>query len=171
MPNWTTNTICMDNICNMSEIFTKAPKGGYYGDPNEIIDWIDFNKIIPEPTSPDGLDDRYIRHPNDSIEEIEDKPWFNWYTWHLDNWGTKWNACHMVPMDPDYPDEITFDTAWTDPRPIFIALSKKYPDRDLEARCIYEDEDEFEYITVFRNGEEISSDKIKYYEKEDNQNG
>ena len=44
----------------------------------------------------------------------------DWYDWSYANWGTKWNAC-----EPYWSDNVVhFDTAWSDPEPIFIQLSK-----------------------------------------------
>lgn len=44
----------------------------------------------------------------------------DWYDWACANWGTKWNAC-----EPYWSDNVVhFDTAWSDPKPIFIQLSK-----------------------------------------------
>lgn len=68
-----------------------------------------------------------------------------WYEWSLANWGTKWDACKVVPdggieCECD-EDEITiaFDTAWSTPVPVLVALSKQFP--DLVIYVEYADED------------------------------
>lgn len=44
----------------------------------------------------------------------------DWYDWAYSNWGTKWNAC-----DPRWSDNVvSFDTAWSDPEPVFVQLAK-----------------------------------------------
>lgn len=58
-----------------------------------------------------------------------------WYTWNIENWGTKWGA-----YDAEIGDEtLKFDTAWSHPLPIIRALAKKFPDATLKVR--YADED------------------------------
>ena len=49
----------------------------------------------------------------------------SWYKWCIKNWGTKWNA-YLSDVSNDYT-ELTFDTAWTIPEPVFIEISKKCP--------------------------------------------
>lgn len=46
----------------------------------------------------------------------------DWYDWHCNYWGTKWNAC-----DPCWYTgcDVSFDTAWSDPEPIYMELAKK----------------------------------------------
>ena len=54
----------------------------------------------------------------------------NWYDWCCDNWGTKWNACdvYIIDMyDVNY-FKVAFDTAWSAPVPVVVALSKRFPD-------------------------------------------
>ena len=73
-----------------------------------------------------------------------------WYEWCIDKWGTKWDACEVVPgggIECDCYEKIitiTFDTAWSTPVPIFKELSKQYPsfvicveyaDEDLGSNC------------------------------------
>lgn len=44
----------------------------------------------------------------------------DWYDWAYANWGTKWNACKPCWSD----DSVYFDTAWSDPEPVFVQLAK-----------------------------------------------
>lgn len=62
--------------------------------------------------------------------------YFNWYNWSIDNWGVKWNASDTYVIDEN---TISFDTPWGSPEPIFIALSHKYPDREIKTTSYYED--------------------------------
>lgn len=55
----------------------------------------------------------------------------DWYDWSIQNWGTKWNACHTQINDINEPN-IYFDTAWSPPLPVINQLSKKYPDLTFE---------------------------------------
>lgn len=52
-----------------------------------------------------------------------------WYEWSITNWGTKWNA-YGYEDGTDYSacDELTFQTAWSAPRPILRKLSEMFPE-------------------------------------------
>jgi hypothetical protein len=75
----------------------------------------------------------------------------DWYSWQLENWGTKWNASDCIEFD----DCIEFNTAWSTPFNLLVALSKKYPEIYFNVR--YSDED-FGYNVGeydLKNGEEV----------------
>jgi hypothetical protein len=73
-----------------------------------------------------------------------------------DKWGTKWNAGDCVVKLEE--GTASFDTAWSCPEPIFVELSKKFPDEVIEVT--YADEDVGSNCGTFilKNGEAISSD-------------
>ncbi len=52
-------------------------------------------------------------------------------------WGTKWNA-YSQDVDVD-AGTAKFDTAWSCPRPVFIALSKLFPEAEIEVQFADED--------------------------------
>ena len=120
-----------------------------------ITDGIDFNKIIPEPTSKEECSTKYgnnyIDEGNKHLQHTDDKPWFDWYSWHNEFWGTKWNACSPFTKDND---EISFETAWCEPEPILEALSKMKPDEKMEVIAEYEDG--WTHLTTWLNGKIIS---------------
>lgn len=55
--------------------------------------------------------------------------------WSREVWGTKWNAGSAERKD----DHVQFETAWSTPAPVFIALSAKHPKDEI--RVLYADED------------------------------
>ena len=59
----------------------------------------------------------------------------DWYEWSIENWGTKWNAGDTVV----YSDVIEFQTAWSTPIPVFVELSKRL--KNVEINVDYADED------------------------------
>lgn len=80
-----------------------------------------FENIVPPPDDP-----AYRDEP--SQKEAQNSPnW--WYTWNVENWGTKWGS-----YDTELIDErtIQFDTAWSPPLPVIETLSKKYPQIKFE---------------------------------------
>lgn len=54
------------------------------------------------------------------------------YEWCVANWGTKWAACepreYAVASNGERSVlKVRFDTAWSPPKPVILALSRKYP--------------------------------------------
>ena len=47
------------------------------------------------------------------------------YNFCVNEWGTKWNTCNHEIIE--FKNGFKFDTAWSPPIPIIIALSKKFP--------------------------------------------
>lgn len=54
-----------------------------------------------------------------------------------DAWGTKWNA-YDQSIDLD-AGELSFDTAWSCPIPVLVALSTKHPEAEIVVRFADED--------------------------------
>ena len=77
----------------------------------------------------------------------------HWYTWCVENWGTKWNAYNCFITE----QYISFDTAWSTPEPIIVQLSKDLP--EVEMFILYADEDiGFNYgAYIIKNGNKIES--------------
>lgn len=118
-------------------------------------DWpFDFNRLIPYPEKY-AKADKAAKEYSENGGKWEDRPenGFNHggYEWCLGNWGTKWNAYTACV---GY-DEVTFQTAWNYPEPIFKALSKKFPDLIFEVEYADEDSGSNCGITAWKNGVEI----------------
>lgn len=149
MPNWTYNTVIMKGIAKKKELFTN-------GD-------FDFNNLISEPQTKEECllkykGDKYIDYGDKHLSHDEDKDWFDWYSWHCDFWGTKWNACDTYVVSDD---EVHFSTAWSEPEPIWMALSKKYPTEEIQIIADYEEG--FVTESTYLNGVRTS---YKEYEEE-----
>ena len=58
-----------------------------------------------------------------------------WYSWCVENWGTKWNAYGDIEVDRKDEDfvEIRFETAWSPPVPVYATLAEKFPDLNIAA--------------------------------------
>ena len=112
MPNWCNNHITITG-------------------PNKIIDKIE--KIVKEDDSKNGLLNFFHPMPaelRDTTADgtkdkamIEKTGYSDWYSWAVDNWGTKWEVCEFFGVDRqhlnDSLDESTisfsFDSAWAPP--------------------------------------------------------
>lgn len=53
----------------------------------------------------------------------------SWYSWSIEHWGTKWRAYSGEVIDGYSADrhEVTFETAWSTPLPIYHALADMLP--------------------------------------------
>ena len=121
---------------------------------------IDFNKIIPQPETEEECPDIYKRTEDDHIVPYDDKPWFNWYKWNCDNWGTKWGACSGYTIIGKSYVTFVFSTAWSFANPIVNKLSLLGYDIEVE----YADEDwgsnygRWEYTASTDNWEDTGDD-------------
>lgn len=91
----------------------------------------DFDVLIPYPAhwakldkdmeslGYKGFEDRYGKGAKDGFNS-------GGYEWCIENWGTKWGAYDVARRDYDGKC-ITFQTAWSPPRPIIVALAKRFP--------------------------------------------
>jgi hypothetical protein len=79
----------------------------------------------------------------------------DWYSWSVENWGTKWDA-YMVSLE-ESPGrlEYQFDTAWSLPMPVILKLVKEFPQLDFEHRY-FDEMHEFWGIETYKNGECVS---------------
>lgn len=58
-----------------------------------------------------------------------------WYEWHIDKWGTKWNAYDSSLSD----NFIEFQTAWNAPIPVVDRLASLFPEVELIHKWADED--------------------------------
>lgn len=103
---------------------------------------IDFDKIIPEPKDESECPDEYKVNKESHIESLKDRPWFNWYKWHIDHWGTKWGAYDCYTKIGKTCIMLVFSTAWAAPMPIIYKLAvlgyeitARYADEDYGVHC------------------------------------
>lgn len=112
-------------------------------DPIEKTEYaIDFNKIIPEPEDESECPDEYKVNKDSHIAVRDEKPWFDWYEWHIANWGTKWGAYDCYTKIGKSYIKFIFSTAWNVAQPIIERLSLlgfplevKYADEDWGSNC------------------------------------
>lgn len=95
---------------------------------------VDFNRVIP---MPEGVSTEGSGHIMAALERAG-KP--TWYSWSIQNWGTKWNA-YASKVEPTY---IEFQCAWNCPEAVIQALSQQmvgqrlfvaYADEDIGSNC------------------------------------
>jgi hypothetical protein len=94
------------------------------GDLSLIADYISTQKVEWSPLPDTYLDfEKILPMP----PEIED-----WYGWRDENWGTRSNSYEGNVTE----EGIGFNTAWSPPTPVIVALSKEI---DKPLRLIYDE--------------------------------
>ena len=137
MPNWCFNNVsvvtCNDTALAKNQL-NKFQEECFFSIKDkkenlpEDIDF-DFNKIIPMPESLRITSPAQNKEEKDIYRKNVSKYGHgNWYSWSIDKWGTKWNACDTYINDiQDNYFDFSFNTAWAPPMPLLKALSEKYP--------------------------------------------
>lgn len=85
------------------------------------------------------------------------------YEWHINNWGSKWSAYRTEMLDDS---TIQFNTAWSDVKPVILALSQKFPDVEMNYQWADEDIGVNMGDATFKNGECIDEIQFQNSSKE-----
>ena len=104
-------------------------------DISKFREWLNgepltLNKILPMPKE---LEETTSPTPDSEVEKAKELTAkygaSNWYDWHINNWGTKWD----IDADEDDYDSTdtcirySFDSAWSPPTKAIVALSSLFP--------------------------------------------
>lgn len=133
MPNWCANDLFVYGDKEQRDEFMSQLKVSDRTGDIEIIE-----SLIPMP------------------EGVED-----WYSWALDNWGTKWGDCHTQCGDQGGDlIHFHFDTAWSPPLAAVVKISSMFP--YLKFVLFYEEGGMcFKGFATFANGKMVMSDEGK----------
>lgn len=151
MPNATINILKMEGIGKREEWF-RTGEETYPNGTKKKYRLFDFNKIIPPPETEEECAPYYNLNifPDKSIQPDPDKPWFNWYKWKYDTWGTKWNGFECKILNDN---AIKFETAWSPADGVMQELSRTYY-KDRVLLLFYNDEFDYDwYVNEYRNGD------------------
>ena len=86
--------------------------------------------------------EKIIEHGKKAIFNLENYGHTSWYSWAIENWGTKWNSTESYY--DEYDEVLGFETAWSTPEPVIAELSCLYPeitfiveyaDEDIGSNC------------------------------------
>lgn len=140
MPNHVRNVLTFKRLKTKDkqfilDNFTKEMEDDIYP-LNRVFD---FDKIIPEPRSESECPKDCLVNKDSHVKMYDDRPWFDWYTWHNKYWDTKWNAYDSYVKIGRSTITFVFSTAWNAPYKVYEQLHKKYPELNWEVR--YADED------------------------------
>jgi len=124
MPNWCYNRLVIGGDGKEVKKVLNFVQG-----KNGILD---FNKIIPMPkeiedsTKESTIDAITLQQKKQNKKPESKKGMPSWYEWSVQNWGTKWN-CSEASLESTNPVTIRFDTAWSPPVPVIVALGAMFP--------------------------------------------
>lgn len=146
MPNHVRNVVRIkgipkdkiDYILNKLAVRYTTPE--YKGKTEEWI--MDFDLIIPEPRFKKDCPKACIVNKDSHVMEVEGRPWFDWYQWHIAFWGTKWNAYDGYTKIGKTQLTFVFSTAWSAPFHVYEKLTElgydldiRYADEDIGSNC------------------------------------
>jgi hypothetical protein len=171
-----------DYIFNRVESdFTLSPYFSSYSEDGRYTTHFDFNKIVPRPKELEIRSSTLTGIPNppfylgenrqefiemikktsrdeldafcQAIINVKTHGYPNWYYFSCEKWGTKWNAQDTEIISDK---EILFETAWTQPFPIFKELTKNNKGQ-IRTTCF--NEVNFDLYSIgYEKGEEIYSE-------------
>jgi hypothetical protein len=142
MPNWDYNKL---RITGSKEQIKKV-RAKLFKD-----DEFTFTALIPE-----DLDDPKYRVVDEGsgvqTQDLRaDGTAFNWYDFHLDKWGCKWDASKSAFDETDTEIVVTFTTPWGPPDEWFKVLCKKFKDLNIEMGTLDEGEADYWYNCEHEN--------------------
>lgn len=128
------------------------------GDASKINQIMSYKWAI-EFASPEDLINYLLEQGTANLEEaqkaLDNERLYghrDWYSWSNANWGTKWNAYDSEQREDD---SIYFETAWSTPYPVMLALSAKYPEALITVRFADEDFGQNVGEYILRNGDVV----------------
>jgi hypothetical protein len=112
MPNWCDNTVTLA------------------GDKEVIDKVLEFTKAKGEVEAPQKLSVLSLNSIFPMPEEMKEGD--GWYTWSINNWGTKWDVDAYIAHDYEYEGNryvvISFGSAWAPPSFAIQHLAKAFPE-------------------------------------------
>lgn len=127
MPNWCSNSVTIssnkENI-DKFEAFLNEKNGK---------EWFDFFYPCPEELT---KVDSPNRDDNQSQQLVEKYGHADWYSWCVENWGTKWNTDAQDWSREGDSISFWFDSAWAPPTNLYEKITGE--DYDVEAYYLEE---------------------------------
>ena len=123
MPNWCNNTIEIEGTKEQINAFVS------FLDEQSGKNWFNFFRPCPQELvdTVSGFvgEDKQSAHETQQKMNIEKHGHADWYSWSVDNWGTKWNCDAQDWMKIENPSEdqasvtFWFDSAWAPPTALY----------------------------------------------------
>lgn len=133
----------------------------WYGDPTQVLNyqWVKDAGVTNVEQLREFLEKQSPEYKADADAQkaaFDETGFTTWYGWCIENWGTKWDSCHVdVTESTDFRFSVRFDTAWSFPEPIIKALSEKFPELKFSGNFT-EESDAFEGEFSYSRSEGLS---------------
>lgn len=124
MPNWCSNSIQIEGTKEQIKTLVS------FLDENNGKDWFDFFRPCPQELKDIG--NVSMHEPGDE-KLLEKYGHSDWYSWSIENWGTKWNCDAQDWMTVENPTEdvasvtFWFDSAWAPPIALYEYIELNSP--------------------------------------------
>lgn len=126
MPNWCENEveITFESKAEYDKFITQA------GVEESTSPYLDYDNE----KNGYGFFDRFVPTPSEMLVGE------GWWSWRIDNWGTKWNPNFHVFETDDDALKITLgmSTAWAPPIPFFTTFTELFPSADVQLNYLEE---------------------------------
>jgi hypothetical protein len=116
----------------------------------------DINKLVP--LDPRASEERTVKNLDGTERTVTvfAEGSFDGYLDAIETWGSKWGACDV---EIDNPESIRFTSAWSPCTPLFLAVSKMYPNV-IFSIISTEEAQFFACYEVIHNGETVWGESI-----------
>lgn len=140
-----------------------AYQGKRFGEYREALSQEQIDEIVKTHVDNNTFKDinELIAYGKKALSNIEKYGAKDWYSWSIEHWGTKWNACQNFYDIENSPSEIVFDTAWSNVADLIAKLSTIYPKNEFHLEFAEEWIGNQCGNLIFQNGEIIAG---KFYE-------
>lgn len=152
MPNWVSNSLSVTGEISAVRAFhDKATKPHPVGaDEHGVVEYsaepeFSFWNFVAPPMSAVESGEYFGTHGWSEGKEVGHTA-NNWYEWNNSNWNTKWDACEVWSEGVEEYETIPnlggvsygFETAWSIPYPVLVAMTEQHPDLHFSMECMEE---------------------------------
>lgn len=146
MPNWVYNDINISGTDeDLKKFLEKATAVHPEGVSGETGEWqmtkepeFSFWNFIAPPKEAIESGEYFGTHGYSDGKSVGHTP-NNWYEWNNREWNTKWDACDTYTGEVENGSlGISFNTAWSIPEPVFLAMVEQHPELSFAFRSVEE---------------------------------
>ena len=150
MPNWVSNSVRVTGNKEDLQRFAEQAGADYRRKFHELtpdgLAWVDgdvsdqhlsfWNFVRPDESI---MDEYWGEEPRKaSIAEALKHESNHWYDWNVRNWGVKWDAKDVYFEDWDGELAYDFETPWSYPEEVIVAMVAQYPTLNFTVRFLEE---------------------------------
>ncbi len=128
---------------------------GDYGTATKRLRQVNCLRLMIEGPYPKHWNDADFERWMKCLRALHETKHTSWYEWRIEHWGTKWNA---YKVKREAPSRVSFQTAWSAPIKILLALCEKFPEAHIRLRWADEDFGNNCGDVTFRDGEFTEAD-------------